>query len=146
MMRPGTGGTTSSAYCYSVWLRHLKHLYGNGLVSDIAQIKTVAEIGPGDSLGIGMSALYSGASNYLAFDVIRHAFSERNLEVNDDLLQLFLAKTPVPHGKGFERTAPTLDDYSFPSEILKYDLDQYRETNVEISKALSGEDADLRIE
>ena len=52
--RKGTGGTSSARYCYSVWLRHLSLLKENGM-HNIPE--TIAEIGPGDSLGIGLNAL-----------------------------------------------------------------------------------------
>ena len=54
-----TGGTVSARYCYSVWLRHLSMLYQSALPTTF---KTTAELGPGDSLGIGLAALLSGKS------------------------------------------------------------------------------------
>ena len=48
-----TGGTDSVRYCYSVWLRHLVLAYENGYKKIPER---VAELGPGDSLGIGLSA------------------------------------------------------------------------------------------
>ncbi len=50
----GTGGTNSSNYCYSVYLRHLVLLYENGMQN---LPKSIVEIGPGDSLGIGLNAI-----------------------------------------------------------------------------------------
>ena len=54
----GTGGSISASYCYSVWLRHLVTTAGCGLNCNP---RTVAELGPGDSLGVGLAALLSGA-------------------------------------------------------------------------------------
>jgi len=59
----GTGGTDSARYCYSVWLRHLVMAKRNGLNP---YPRIVAELGPGDSLGIGLAALISGCDKYFA--------------------------------------------------------------------------------
>lgn len=48
-----TGGSDSARYCYYVWLRHLVMLYENRLSTDP---KIIAELGPGDSLGLGLCA------------------------------------------------------------------------------------------
>ncbi|MBM4372890.1 MAG: hypothetical protein FJ098_14650, partial [Deltaproteobacteria bacterium] len=60
--RRGTGGTGSARYCYSVWLRHLVLAKDRGLLDQVPA--TVAELGPGDSIGIGLAALLSGATAY----------------------------------------------------------------------------------
>src|SRR5689334_17334685 len=54
----GTKGTDQARYCYSVWLRHLSLAAANGLDTDP---KSVAELGPGDSIGIGIAAVLTGA-------------------------------------------------------------------------------------
>jgi hypothetical protein len=73
-------------YCYEVWLKHLTLLWANGLrtIPD-----TVAELGPGDSLGTGLAALLSGANHYYALDIIRYADTPRNLMIFDQLVDLF---------------------------------------------------------
>jgi len=72
----GTGGTDSARYCYSVWLRHLVMAKKNDLNP---YPKIVAELGPGDSIGIGLAALISGCEKYYGFDVVEYANIERNL-------------------------------------------------------------------
>lgn len=49
-----SGGTISARYCYFVWLRHLVKAYENGLKT---RFNRVAELGPGDSLGVGLAAM-----------------------------------------------------------------------------------------
>ncbi len=66
----GTGGTISARYCYSVWMRHLVIAKENGLNTSP---RIVAELGPGDSLGIGLAALIGGCDRYFAFDIVRFA-------------------------------------------------------------------------
>ena len=73
-----TGGTESARYCYSVWLRHLIMAYKNGLKS---HPQIIAELGPGDSLGMGLAALLSGAELYYGFDVVRYAHPKTNLSI-----------------------------------------------------------------
>lgn len=111
----GTGGTDQARYCYSVWLRHLIFAGANGL--NCAPL-TVAELGPGDSLGIGLASMLSGVDRYYAFDVVAHANAQRNLEVLDELIDLFRARADVPDGSEFPRVGPTLDDYRFPAHLL----------------------------
>ena len=96
-------------YCYSVWLRHLTLARKHGLS---APLQTVAELGPGDSLGMGLAALLSGADRYYAFDIVRYAVSERNLEVLDALVELFRSRAPIPDASEFPMVKPVLDDYS----------------------------------
>lgn len=111
----GTGGTNSARYCYSVWLRHLVMTARDGLNS---APDVVAELGPGDSLGIGLSALLSGANRYVALDVVRHADASRNLQVFGDLVDLFRRREPIPDAQEFPRVGPRLSSYAFPSDVL----------------------------
>ncbi len=111
----GTGGTDSARYCYSVWLRHLVMAEKKGLNT---YPKVVAELGPGDSLGIGLAALISGCDKYYAFDVVKHANVERNLRVFDELVTLFQNREQIPGENEFPKVKPYLDDYRFPETIL----------------------------
>jgi hypothetical protein len=114
----GTGGTNSAAYCYSVWLRHLKMAAENGL-RQIPQ--TVAELGPGDSLGIGLAALLSGVEKYLALDIVEHANTSRNIEVFEGLVELFRNRRAIPGEEQFPLVKPYLESYDFPSALLSDD-------------------------
>jgi len=110
-----TSGTISSRYCYSVWLRHLSMAYESGL-KNIPH--TIAELGPGDSFGIGLTALLTGASNYYVLDVHKFWNLERNIQIFDELVQLLRNRTPIPDNNEFPRVTPALKDYSFPAHIL----------------------------
>jgi SAM-dependent methyltransferase len=80
--------------------------------------KTVAELGPGDSLGIGLAFLISGCEKYFAFDVVAHANAERNLKIFDKLVDLFRNREPIPGDDEFPKVRPYLDEYRFPADIL----------------------------
>lgn len=113
-----SGGTNSARYCYSVWLRHLVRAHESGLPTDP---ECVAELGPGDSLGIGLAAVLCGADRYIALDAKAHANAERNVKVFDELVRLFLARTPIPDDNEWPLTQPKLSAYAFPAHILKPD-------------------------
>lgn len=111
----GTGGTDSARYCYSVWLRHLVMAKSSGLNP---YPKIVAELGPGDSLGIGLAALISGCDKYYAFDVAEYAAVDRNIEIFDELVTLFQDSTPIPGDDEFPKVKPFLEKYNFPTDIF----------------------------
>lgn len=114
----GTGGSDSARYCYSVWLRHLVMAEESGLNTDP---RVVAELGPGDSLGVGIAALLSGAERYNAIDVVQHASVDRNLTVLDELVALLREKADIPGEDEFPMVQPLLQSYRFPSQILTAD-------------------------
>jgi len=111
-----TGGTESARYCYSVWLRHLVIAKKNGLLK--RNFDTVAELGPGDSIGTGIAALISGANNYYAFDVVRYANIEKNLKIFKELISLFKERADIPDHREFPKLKPYLKSYAFPKQIL----------------------------
>jgi hypothetical protein len=78
----------------------------------------MAELGPGDTLGIGLAAVLSGYDEYFALDAKAHADVEGNLRVFRDLVGLFSAKARIPGDDEFRLTYPKLDEYSFPQDIL----------------------------
>jgi len=113
-----TGGSINARYCYSVWMRHLCYLsvYNGNKVP-----VRIAELGPGDSLGVGLAAVLSGSEKYFALDIIKYWQPERNVKMLNDLLILFNSKTNIPDNIEFPHISPVLDDYSFPSQILTDD-------------------------
>jgi len=121
------GLTCNARYCYSVWLRHLIYAFQNGFNS-VPNI--IAELGPGDSLGVGISALVSGAEKYFALDVIEHCSLKVNLQIFEDIVALFQQRTAVPDENEFPRVYPNLEKYDFPIEIFSDDyLDQVLNKN-----------------
>lgn len=115
LKKRGTGGTDSASYCYSVWLRHIILLHENGMYN---LPKSIVEIGPGDSLGIGLNALITGANKFFAFDIIKHANTERNLKIFDELVNLYKSQIEIPNDTPFENVKPKLKNYKFPKHIL----------------------------
>lgn len=121
---PKTGGTDQAAYCYGVWLKHLVFLDANGY-EEIPN--KLAELGPGDSLGIGLCAMLSGTDIYYALDVIQFSDTDSNLEIFEELVDMFRARVGGPTG-GWPSFEEYLDKNLFPSGIL---------TEERLSKSLS---------
>ena len=116
----GTGGTISARYCYAVWMRHLIFLSRNNF--PLSNLKKIAELGPGDTLGIGICALLCGVNEYYGLDIKAHSNSERNLEILSDLIDLFKKRESIPDDQEFPSLWPTLDDYAFPIDILSDEI------------------------
>jgi hypothetical protein len=110
-----TGDGANARYCYSVWLRHLVHLHKLGLNSNPGH---VAELGPGDSLGTGLTALLCGAERYSALDIVQHASQPSNLVMFDELTTLLRDRAQIPDEQEFPLVGPTLPSYEFPLAIL----------------------------
>jgi hypothetical protein len=97
-----------------VWLKHLTLLWANGMRSIP---DTVAELGPGDSLGTGLAALLSGVNHYYALDIVHHVNTPRNLMIFDQLVSLFQRRTKRP-SRGWPDYDQYLDQNMFPSHVL----------------------------
>jgi Methyltransferase domain len=111
-----TGGSDSARYCYSVWLRHLVMSNQNGLCARVPD--RVAELGPGDSIGIGLAALLCGADRYYGLDALPLANLRRNLVVFDELVDLFRARASIPDETEFPGVKPKLRSYDYPEALL----------------------------
>jgi SAM-dependent methyltransferase len=111
-----TDGTTDARYCYSVWLRHLRLALDSKVLRGPPH--TIAELGPGDSIGIGLAALISGSESCYALDLVPCATTPTNLRIFDELVELFAAKAPIPAGVEFSGVEPPLPGYEFPRGIL----------------------------
>lgn len=111
----GTGGTISARYCYSVFMRHRVIAAQRGMADTP---KAVVELGPGDSLGIGLMAILTGSERYLAIDAVRHAALETNLAVFDELVALLMNRTPIPFDGECAVIRPELSNYDFPHTLF----------------------------
>jgi SAM-dependent methyltransferase len=112
------GGTFSSRYCYAVWMRHLMNYkqFGKGIP------ESVAELGPGNSLGIGLSALLSGSSRVVALDVVKYQEHELNLAVFEELIELFKTRSRIPDKTEFPKVRPEISSFEFPADVLTDEL------------------------
>jgi hypothetical protein len=79
--------------------------------------RTVAELGPGASLGIGLAAILSGSSRYYALDVVRRAHVEANLVILGNLVELFRERAGSTIG-GWPDFSAYLNRDRFPGHIL----------------------------
>lgn len=111
----GSGGSFSARYCYSVYLRHMVMSHQRKLST---RPSVVAELGPGDSLGIGLMALLLGSDKYYALDVVKFASPEKNLKILDELIILLTNQEDIPNDVEFPRIQPKLNSYDFPHEIF----------------------------
>ena len=110
-----TGGTIDARYCYSIWMRHL-------IMMDLSNHDTnpsvVAELGPGDSIGIGIMALLTGSSRLIALDVVQFASIENNIRVFNELVEMLRGCEDIPGENEYPKVKPYLNDYKFPHKIL----------------------------
>jgi SAM-dependent methyltransferase len=83
--------------------------------------RVLAELGPGDSLGIGLAALLSGVERYYALDVVKYSDTEKNLPIFDELVRLFRRRAGRP-SVGWPDYDRYLDDKLFPGHILTASL------------------------
>lgn len=112
--RKKPGSATSAVYCYGVWLKHLTMLWESGLraIPDM-----LVELGPGESIGVGLSALLCGTNHYIALDAVKHTNIETNLEIFDELVALFESRAKRPT-KGWPDFDCYLNGNLFPDHIL----------------------------
>lgn len=109
-----TRGTDSAAYCYEVFLKHLTLCCAAGMRGVPGSL---AELGPGDSIGIGLAALVAGSRRYHAFDVVPYSRSDRNERVLHELVGFFRERRPN-RSWGWPNYDHLLDARFFPSAIL----------------------------
>jgi SAM-dependent methyltransferase len=99
-----------------VWLRHLVAANQYAAITGVPE--SVAEIGPGDSIGSGLAALLSGVRRYSAVDAVRYASAAGNIAVFDQLVELFAARADIPDEAEFPLVSPKLSSYAFPRHLI----------------------------
>jgi len=137
LRRAATGGSDSSRYCYSVWLRHLRILDRYGFKVGGARI---GELGPGDSIGIGLASLLSGAECYIGLDIVPFSAKADLPRICDELVQLYSRREPIPNDAEFPAVAPKLDSYEYPDHLIEHTnlLERGRMIRHEIESGLNG--------
>ena len=137
LKRASTGGTDSSRYCYAVWLRHLVMLGSQGFRPEGAH---VGELGPGDSIGVGLAALLSGAETYVGLDVFPFSAKSDLNAILEDLVGMFSRREPIPDADEFPAVRPRLPRYDFPDHAIAWDGfgDRVERIRADLRRGLEG--------
>ena len=99
--------------CYRIWMQHLTLL---DEVSSCGIPNVVAELGPGDTLGTGITTRLAGASQYSGVDVLPFAKNDQTKRLLPELVDLFRRQeTLLPHH--WPNYSHLLDQNGFPSLI-----------------------------
>jgi hypothetical protein len=118
LVKPAIGGASSASYCYGVWLKHLAAAYDCGL-RKVPEV--VVELGPGESVGVGLAALLCGVSRYLAVDIVKHASTGLNMQIFQELVALFKRDLDIPDDTEFPYMEPKFEQSISPRFILDRD-------------------------
>ena len=88
----------------------------------------VGELGPGDSIGIGLAALLSGATHYIGLDIVPFAGGADLELIFNELVQMYSRREPIPDHNEFPFVRPRLESYEFPNHLIDWthfaDLDE----------------------
>jgi len=125
----GTGG--SSEYSFSVWIRHLEILRALG---HSQMPHTVAELGPGSTLGAGIAALLSGSSEYYALDIQNYIGKDSLLNDFESMLTIFKNR----HCEGIE-----FPHHILTEDILSKSLEESRINSIRNSIIANGSDSEF---
>ena len=102
-------------YGYAVWLRHVGALAERGFRGPFP---TVVELGPGNSVATGISAVLSGTDRYTGLDVIRHVAHRCGAPVLERLRTAFAEQAPIPDRTAYPSLRPAPARYDFPAAAL----------------------------
>jgi SAM-dependent methyltransferase len=132
--KPNAGRNPPTTYFYGVWLKHMSYLLNLGVPMPTA----VGELGPGDTLGLGLCALLCGVKRYVGLDIYRHTAVRENIKVLHELAALFRERAPRPT-KGWPDFDALLDERLFLKGFTPAITD---ELVASIERALLNEQAD----
>ena len=134
--RATTGGSNSPRYCYSVWLRHLIMLDRFGFKISGAH---VGELGPGDSIGIGLAAVLSGAARYVGLDLMAFSTRSNTLEVFNSLVELYGHRVAIPDHHEFPNVRPIVDSHALPEYLIDWNgfIERVERVRHELSAGLN---------
>jgi hypothetical protein len=98
----------------------------------------IGELGPGDSIGIGIAALLSGASQYVGLDIVPFSTKTNLRIIFEALVSLYSNREPIPDDNEFPRVRPRLDTYEFPNQFISWDdfTSTVENTRIELSRPL----------
>lgn len=105
----------TASYSYAVWMRHLFQWH---MAEPNRFPQTVVEIGPGDSMGVGIAALLSGVNRYYALDAVTQVSFQKNRDIFEGLVELFAKKVNIPDHLEYPDLGPPMQSYAFPRHIL----------------------------
>lgn len=109
------GASDSPRYCYAIWLRHLTILDLYGFKINGAR---VGELGPGSSIGTGLTALLSGAAYYVGLDIVPFSAKADLGRIFDEVVQLYAGRESIPDHNEFPDARPRLTAYQFPNHLV----------------------------
>jgi len=84
--KKGTHGSDDPYYCLKTFELHEKLLKEAGCNFPM---ESVGELGPGDSMGVGITALLNGTKKYFGLDAIEHSNIKINIEIFQSLIKLY---------------------------------------------------------
>jgi SAM-dependent methyltransferase len=101
----------------------------------------VGELGPGDSIGIGLAAILSGAGKYIGLDIVPFSAKSDLSAIFDELIELYVNKESVPDDKEFPKVRPKLSTYDFPDDLIDWEdfFDKAERIRAKLSDSLCDE-------
>lgn len=136
------GSPVGARYFYSVWLRHLTSV---APVRPGFSFEVVAELGPGDALGLGICALLCGARRYIGLDRLAFGLRADSLQMLGELHALFQKREPIPGEDEFPGVYPKLRDHAFPGHLLTDEVLSASLTPERLSRLREALRGDMRV-